>query len=426
MKSIVSFTKLPCVLIITMLMNFSSNAFAQTDLDDLKAENEKLKLEKENAVYEKDIAEAKSKLIEIDNLNSIKLAKDIAEAKKAEYTAKIPVTETKLSSGDMTVTSLGVSATIVALDLVDDVAKKLCAKIDKPFAIYEPTLINGIISARQLKSSIETTQEALNSALQTLTPINEHTIRVGLVDPLTIGLATGTAKAIADFMSLFKTDVTINSAPIAEGKSLLITSVAHQCAPKVINPGLGYKGELDETKYKELKGNLKNILEDNAKFQVLLAALKKSLDAEKDKDARKEERETYEKLAAIATTVDQFIKSVKIDDFSEKAPLVVAANFLKIDSEFKDKNPYLIDLDVKLDGLTILKSNIFTGKSLRLSGAMIVSYRVHEINGKLVNSDILRVMAEPLKLNLRSKSDEKRNFFQINSINNNPKSTTKP
>ena len=62
----------------------------------------------------------------------------------------------------------------------------------------------------------------------------------------------------------------------------------------------------------------------------------------------------------------------------------------------------VLDFDLRLEGLSIVKDALFTGQKLRLSGVAFLWYRLHEPDGSLLLADAVRRMAKPVEMDLRA------------------------
>lgn len=400
------------ILILASIIVLPINSFAETELEKLTAENERLTLEKAKITLEKEIAEAKAKLAEAEGLSAAKLAKDIAEAQKAEYAAKIPATKTEALNGTVTLTTIGNIGAITGIRSLNEVAIELCnvikEKEPKKVMIYEPTLIAGIVSARQLEGSIANISDALDVSLILLPEIEQENSENHLMSlPLAIGAASGTLKALADLASIFKTDLTVTVAAVSEPKALFLTSLGSHCKDNISNIGFGYKGELDVRKYNELLKKVITLTERNTQLHLGIVALKSKMD--KDKVFEKKNEDVYNKLVSLAATVDEFIKKLKPEDLSNTSPMSIAASFLQLDELSKTSD--ILDVDVKIDAMTILKSNIFTGQSVRVSTSSIIMYRLLNHDGKLLKTDTITQITKPIKINLRDSDKADSQFY---------------
>jgi hypothetical protein len=63
----------------------------------------------------------------------------------------------------------------------------------------------------------------------------------------------------------------------------------------------------------------------------------------------------------------------------------------------------VLDFDLRLEGMTIVKDGLFSGQRLRLSSVAFLWYRVYEPNGTLRMADAVRRMTEPVEVDLRGR-----------------------
>jgi len=103
--------------------------------------------------------------------------------------------------------------------------------------------------------------------------------------------------------------------------------------------------------------------------------------------------------AALLKTVDAFVDSLKAGEAGDKSPLFNAARYLAYAQ--RTDGMRVLDLDLRLEGMTIVKDNVFTGQKLRLSGVAFLWYRLHEPDGTVRLARTLRRMARPVEVDLR-------------------------
>jgi hypothetical protein len=71
----------------------------------------------------------------------------------------------------------------------------------------------------------------------------------------------------------------------------------------------------------------------------------------------------------------------------------------------------VLEFDLRLEGLTIMKDKMFTGQHLRLSGVAFLWYRLYEPNGTLVLAKAVRKITPPVEVDLRG-SDAGGDFWE--------------
>jgi hypothetical protein len=67
----------------------------------------------------------------------------------------------------------------------------------------------------------------------------------------------------------------------------------------------------------------------------------------------------------------------------------------------RTKGMLVLDFDLRLEGMTIVKDGLFTGQRLRLSAVAFLWYRLHEPDGRLRLAKAVRRMAAPVEVDLR-------------------------
>lgn len=336
---------------------------------------------------------------------------DIAGHKKTQREAEaltIPPTKIEALAGSVEVKNFGAAGLVVAIDLAKELAPRLCEVIrsDQTALVYDPTTASGIISARLLDTQIILFQDSLDKALK------EQDVRKAyelFTESLGMGaaVATGTIKAVAELASLFKTNITVNKTDFAEAKSLLLTAMASNCPEKLTSLGFGYAGELDTTEFDSLRKRALKLINDRAQLEVRITGVKKKLDDEKDAAKKKALQTQFEDISAVGKLVDGFIAVLKPNEIGEKSPLLVAARYLALSKRTINSN--ILDIDFKLEGLTIIKENSFTGQKLRLSATAITWYRLHEKAGRIIKAGVWRELAKPVQIDLRG--DDAKDVF---------------
>jgi hypothetical protein len=102
---------------------------------------------------------------------------------------------------------------------------------------------------------------------------------------------------------------------------------------------------------------------------------------------------------ALLKAVDAFVDSLRAGETGDRSPLYNAARYLGYAT--RTEGMLVLDLDLRLEGMTIVKDALFTGQKLRLSGVAFLWYRVHEPDGRLRMADAVRRVARPVEVDLR-------------------------
>lgn len=399
----------------TLTSALSSGAYAQDTIKALEDEKKRIELEAAIEKYKADIAESKRKQREAEVLLELGIRQKEAEARKleaeaekGEALAKIPPTEIKALPGSIDIKNFGAAGLAVAVDLARDLASYLCKEIPsgKKIAIFDATTASGVVSARLLDAQLDLFKNSLSEALEKSDPDVYKTF--SLAPGFDAAIATGTIKAFADLASLFKTNVSVTKTDFAEAKSAFATAMASACPTSIASLGTGYLGEMDQAPIDDLRKKALQILGDKAKLDDRIEQLKKRIEDEKDATKKKPLQTQLAELIAVVKQVDGFLAIIKPSDVNDKSLLPTAAKYLAQSKRIADAN--VLDFDIRLEGLSIVKENIFTGQKLRLSATAILWYRVHEINGALVKAGVVRQMAKPIQVDLRG-DDPKDEFW---------------
>ena len=101
----------------------------------------------------------------------------------------------------------------------------------------------------------------------------------------------------------------------------------------------------------------------------------------------------------LLEAVEAFVETLKVGEASDKSPLYNAARYLGYANRVRDA--LVLDFDLRLEGLTLVKDNLFTGQHLRLSGVAFLWFRVHEPDGRLRPAHAVRRITRPVRVDLR-------------------------
>jgi hypothetical protein len=336
---------------------------------------------------------------------------EIAEAKAREAKAQVPDTKAEALAGKVNVDAFGTAALLLTVDVADDLAERLCklAGTD-PFVIHSAELATGIASARLLEHQLARAKDALDKAV----PSVDQGHSAGIRNLGAIVAATGAVRVVGDLGAFLKSNVTARGAIFAEAKELVSTMLGSRCKytseekAGVIGLGLGYLGELDGARADDLMKDLKYIDVKGRELQVLIEAKKKNLEDEKDTGEKRERLEAEIKsLERLVAEVDGLLNSVK--PFDQVGPLLIAAKLLNY-SKMTEKAKLVLDFNVKLDGIAVTRERfwdfLWGGERLFLSGAAILFYRFHKLDGSLVQAGAISYLSRSKELKIRETPDE--------------------
>ncbi|CAH0149515.1 hypothetical protein SRABI118_00494 [Massilia sp. Bi118] len=331
----------------------------------------------------------------------------IAEAERAELLARLPPSSLKPLQGNIDTKQFGAAGLAKAFDLARELAVEVCTALpaDRKTTIYEPAAAQGILAARQVADAIERLKDDLAKQNKELQQVIEAHTPKGSSAAIAFTLLTAvpaTLKAGADLSSLFKTDVSVQGIGYGDGaRSLFTTQLAHGCPDKLAGLGAGYLGELDGKQYASLLSRVRALAAQRGEFAQRIGAVERLADAAKGEEKRE--------LAAVASgagallkTVDAFIDSLRAGETGDRSPLFNAARYLGYAA--RTEGMLLLDFDLRLEGMTIVKDGLFTGQKLRLSGVAFLWYRVHEPDGTLRVADAVRRVSRPVEVDLRGDS----------------------
>ncbi|WP_323140455.1 hypothetical protein [Massilia phyllosphaerae] len=328
----------------------------------------------------------------------------IAAAERAELLARLPPATSKPLSGAVELRQFGAAGLVKAFDLARQLAGDVCSALpaDRKTSVYEPGATQGILAARLVQDAIERFGDDLgrqNKLLQQA--IDAHApqgSKAGLILPA-LSAVPATLRAAADLSALFKTDVGVEGLAYGEGaRSLFVTALARQCPDKVAGLGAGYLGELDAKPYDSLLAKVRSLATQRGELANRTALVQRLADA-----AKGDEKKELAALAAVGGTLlksaDAFIDSLRAGETGERSPLFNAARYLGYAARTRDM--LVLDFDLRLEGMTIVKDNLFSGQRLRLAGVAFLWYRLHEPNGALRLADTVRRMTAPVEVDLR-------------------------
>jgi hypothetical protein len=331
----------------------------------------------------------------------------IAEAERAELLARLPPSSARPLSGSMDTSQFGAAGLVKAIDIAVTMARDLCGKLpaDRPVAIYEAVSMQGMVAARTMSDGILHLTEQLTRQNQELQRIIEQHAPPGVagqaLGALTLAVVPATVKTAADVAALFKTDLAASGTAFGDGaRTMFATALAQACPGKLAGLGAGYLGEMDDTQHMQLLEKVRTLAGLRGAYAAQLGTLGHLADA-----AKGEQKRT---LAALETagvgllkTIDGFIDSLKAGDTSDKGPLMNAARYLAYARRTHDA--LILDFNLRLEGMSIVKDNWFTGQQLRLSGVAFLWYRLHEPDGRLRMAEVMRTISAPLDVDLRAR-----------------------
>lgn len=347
-----------------------------------------------------ELLDARARLLDAETRQAL------AEAERAELLARLPPAQAKPLSGNLEAGKLGAAGLVRAFDLALALAAEVCAVLpqDRRATLYDPVVSQGVVAARTVDSALErTTQELaarnieLQRYLNAQTP--ESADRRTAIPLIWLTAPTVLLRASADLASLFKSDTTLTGIAYGDGaRALFASALARSCPERLAGLSEGYMGELDMVRHARLLKRVRLLGTQRAVLAQHAARLELLADAAKGE--RKRELAAVEAAAkAQLKAVDTFTEGLRAGEASDKSPLFTAARYLG--QAERSAGALVLDVDLRLEGLSQVRGNLFTGERLSISGVAFLWYRLHDPDGTLLRADALRRISRPVEIKLR-------------------------
>lgn len=326
------------------------------------------------------------------------------EAERAALLAQLPAANVRALAGAVETRQFGAAGLVRAVDLARQLAAEVCATlpVGEQVVLYDQALSQGVLAARTVNDSLVRMGEDMarrNKELQRY--IDAHTPPGAVLSSLATALTVVPAvlRASIDTASLFKSDVTAAGLAYGEGaRALFASAMAQSCPQQLAGLGGGYLGELDSTQHERLLGRLRALANHRAEYANRIALLQQLADGAKGQE-KKELSAVAGAAGAALKAVDAFIESLKAGETGERSPLYLAARYLGYAQ--RTAGAAVLDVDLRLEGMSLVRDGPFTGQKLRLSGVALLWYRLHAPDGSLRLARTLRKMAPPVEVDLR-------------------------
>jgi 2-hydroxychromene-2-carboxylate isomerase len=329
---------------------------------------------------------------------------DTREAERAALLARLPPNSSRPLEGRLDARGFGAAGLVRAFDLARGLAVEVCAALPQEArtAVHDPATSAGVAAARGVNDAhLRLADELARRNKDMQLYIDAHTPPGAFGGTLAVALTVVPAvlRAGADTSSLFKTDVTASSLAYGEGaRALFVSALAEACPQRIAGLGGGYLGELDAAQHERLLGKLRALANHRADYAHRIALLQKLADAAKG-DEKRDVAGVATAAGAVLKAVDAFIESLRAGESGDRSPLANAARYLGYAQ--RTEGAPVLDFDLRLEGMSIVKDNLFTGQKLRLSAIGLLWYRVHAADGSLRLARTARKMAEPVEVDLR-------------------------
>ncbi len=332
----------------------------------------------------------------------------IAEAERAELMARLPPAQSKALAGAIDSRLFGAAGLVRAVDLARELAHEVCTRIPdgRAAALYEPAATQGMVAARTVDSALARLSGDMadkNKELQRYLDLQRPPGTGIAALPLGVLAAIpSTVRAGADIAALLRSDVTLSSSSFGEGTRMLFASaLAQACPERMLGLGAGYLGELDWARYQKLLGRVASLAGHRAAYAQRIAELQGLMDAAKG-EQKKDMAAVNQAALAQLKVVDAFVESLKAGEASDKSPLFNAARYLGYSE--RTAGALVLDVELRLEGLSIVKQHLFGGQQLRLAGVAFLWYRLHEPDGRLLRAEVLRRISRPVEVDLRGEA----------------------
>ncbi len=327
----------------------------------------------------------------------------IAEAERAELLARLPAADSRPLAGTLQAEPFGAAGLVKAFDLALALAGDLCAVLpaEPKTTLFDPLAMQGVVAARVVVDAIDRLSADLvlqNAELQKL--IDQHRTPPQLaLAPLALAAVPATVRAVADLAALFRTNASASSTSFGEGtRALFATALAARCPERLAGMGSGYLGEFDPRQAERLMEKVRALVRLRADYAGRGAVVAQMAGA-----AAGEQKKALAAVAAATTgvlrSVDSFVESLRIGEAGQASPLFNAGRYLGYGE--RSRGALVLDFDLRLEGMSIMRQNMFTGQHLRLSGVAFLWYRLHEPNGALRLANTVRRMTPPVEVDLR-------------------------
>jgi len=352
-----------------------------------------------------ELLDAHARLLEAETRQAL------AEAERAELLARLPPAQAKALSGNVDAAKLGAAGLARAFDLALELAIEVCAGLpqDRQVILYDPIVSQGVVAARTVDGALaRTAQELAERNLELQRYINAYTPesadRRTAIPLIWLTAPTVLLRAGADLASLFKSDATLAGSAYGDGaRALFASALARSCPARLAGLSGGYMGELDIARHARLLDQVRLVAAERSVLAQHAARLEVLADAAKG-ELKKELQAVEAAARAQLKAVDAFTEGLRAGEASDKSPLFTAARYLG--QAERSAGALVLDVDLRLEGLTQVRGNLFGGERLSLSGVAFLWYRLHEPDGRLLRADALRRVSRPVEVDMRGERDD--------------------
>lgn len=355
------------------------------------------------------LLEARARLLEAETRQAL------AEAERAELLARLPPTQAKALTGSVETKGFGAAGLARAFDLALQLALDVCAILPegRQVVLYDPVASQGVVAARTVDGALARLAQDLGVRNRELAAFIEANTpapaRAGALPLAWLTVPVASLRAAADLAALFKQDATLAGIGYGEGaRALFASALARSCPDRIAGLGGGYLGELDAARHAALLERVRLLGAERAQLAQHIAALQGLADGAKG-DIKKEFAAMASNAAAQLKAIDTFIDSLRAGEASDKSPLYTSARYLGYAE--RSAGALVLDVDLRLEGLTLVRGGLFRGERLALSGVAFLWYRLHETDGRLLRADAMRRISRPVEVDLRGAGADDDGFW---------------
>lgn len=360
-----------------------------------------------------ELLEARARLLEAETRQAL------AEAERAELLARLPPTQAKALAGNVEAAKFGAAGLARAFDLALELAVEVCASLPpgRRVTLYDPVVSQGVVAARTVDGALErTAQELAERNLELQHYINAQSPdladRRSVIPLIWLTAPTVLLRAGADLAGVFKSDATLTGIAYGDGaRALFASALARNCPERLAGLSDGYMGELDTVRHAYLLERVRRVGAERSVLAQHAARLEVLADGAKG-ELKKELQAVEAAARAQLKAVDVFTEGLRAGEASDKSPLFTAARYLG--QAERSSGALVLDVDLRLEGLSLVRGNLFGGERLSLSGVAFLWYRLHEPDGRLLRADALRRVSRPVEVELRGERADG-DFWQVGS-----------
>lgn len=350
--------------------------------------------------------------------------KAVADAEKAAIDnerLKWKGPEVKAPEGKLTANGNFIETEILANSALADVAAGLVADIsdstifkekkELTFVVYHSGNISAIelyqATIAQLKSLKDILADAIATAKEAIDVPQTERTATGGAGVMTVGMAAGgIIRTVADIFSLFKTNSAYTNYDLAADENFVVSTFAQAARVsanwKIYYPALYPVKMLDDTDNSNFISLLNEVRSDNKavvafykSIETLKTAIDENLFSETDPTKKEILRKRKAQLSDVslslqstAATFTQFETNlVATSQDTKVSMLIVLLQAERLAKQLLTDDTYVIKLNVKRSGSTLVKESLFSSAKATHSGGCQLSCLIFDRNGCVLYSN---------------------------------------